>query len=214
MPNRYYPVFLDMDGRLAVVVGGGGVAEGKVTGLLEAGARVTVVSPSLTPALMSCADDHTVTWFARRYRAGDLAGAWLAVAATDDPATNIAVAEEAASAGILINVVDTPARCSFIAPAVVRRNDLTIAISTGGKSPAMARKVREEMERLFPPEYGALLRVAGEVRSALQREGRRVTADLWQRALSPEVLDLVRQGRSQEAAALLTKSLRPGLVQR
>lgn len=214
MSSRYYPVFLDIEGRLAMVVGGGAVAEGKVTGLLAARARVMLVSPEATPALEGIARDGLITWAKRRYKHGDLSGAWMVVVATNDTDMNYAIAAEATAAGVLVNVVDSPAQCSFIAPAVVRRDDLTIAISTGGKSPAIARRVREEMERLFPPEYGALLEIAARVREALQREGLRASPDLWQRALSPEVIDLVRQGRSDEATALLTESLRPGLIQR
>lgn len=210
MSTPYYPVFLDLRGRLAVVVGGGVVAEGKVTGLLDAGADVTVVSPSLSPGLTLLVEDGAVSWVAREYLGNDLADAWLAVAATDNPATNMTVAEEAARRRILVNVVDKPAACSFIAPAVVRREDLTIAISTHGKSPAIARKVREEMERLFPQEYGELLKVAGEVRQALRERGLQAPPGLWQQALSAEVLALVRQRKTREAVDVLTLALMSG----
>ena len=209
MSIPYYPVFLDIRDRAATVVGGGTVAEGKVTGLLEAGARVTVVSPALSPGLTMLAEDGAVAWVARNYRDGDLADAWLAVAATDDPAINMGVAEEAARRRILANVVDRPAACSFIAPAVIRRDDLTIAISTHGKSPAVAHRVREEVEQLFPAEWGELLKLAGEVRQTLKERGLKAPPGLWQQALSPEVLDLVRQGKTREAADALMLVLLP-----
>jgi siroheme synthase (precorrin-2 oxidase/ferrochelatase) len=142
----------------------------------------------LSAGLAALAKDGALSWVARDYEAGDLSGAWLAVAATDDPATNMAVAEEAAQRRILANVVDRPAACSFI-----------------------ARKVREEVERLVPPEYGELLKVAAEVRDALRAQGLRAPPDLWQRALSPHIAELASQQRRQEAIEALTKALTQGL---
>ena len=212
MTTKYYPVFLDLAERTAVVVGGGTIAEGKVHGLLEAGARVVVISPAATEAIRALAEDDAIRHEPRPYAPGDLAGAWLAIAATDDQAVNMAVAEEAARLRILVNVVDRPAQCTFIAPAVVRRGDLTLAISTNGKSPAMARYIREEIERLFPPEYGALLTLVAGVRSSLRSRGLTAPPDLWQEALSMDLLSLLRRGQAAEAAATLDRTLTAGSV--
>ena len=207
---EYYPAYLDITGRPAVVIGGGSVAQRKVEGLLKAGARVTVVSPEAAPGIQQWARAGAIIWSQRQYRAGDLQDAWLAIAATGSEPVNVTVAREAEERGVLLNVVDNPKLCTFIAPAVVEREGLTIAVSTGGKSPAMARRVKEELEQLLPPEYGLLLEVAGEVREALRREGSRPPADLWQQALSPEVLMLVREGKPDDARDRLLQSLRSG----
>ena len=203
----YYPVYLDIVGRSCVVIGAGEVAERKVATLLKAGARVTLVSPEATGELRRRTQDGQLRWLQRAYHPGDLQDAWLAIAATDDEAVNEAIAREAEERKVLLNVVDNPKLCTFIAPSIIERKDLTIAVSTGGKSPALARRVREELEQLFPPEYGALLEVAAEVRDGLRREGRRPPADLWQQALSGRVMELVRQGKNEDAKEELLRTL-------
>ncbi|OLC89074.1 MAG: precorrin-2 dehydrogenase, partial [Gemmatimonadetes bacterium 13_1_40CM_3_66_12] len=155
--THFYPAFLDLRGRRAVVVGGGAVAEQKVTGLLDAGARVTVVGPIVSPLLAKLAIAGSITLAPRPYRPGDLAGAFLAIAATDDRAVNRAVWAEAEARGVLLNAVDDPPHCSFIAPAIHRAGDVAIAVSTAGKSPALAVRLRERIGRLVGPEYGTLL---------------------------------------------------------
>lgn len=153
-----YPVTLfNMSASLGVVVGGGPVAERKVGSLLDAGARVRVIAPATTQELARAAEAGKIEWLARRYEPGDLAGALLVIAAADDPDVNAAVALEATDRKILVNVVDDPARCTFIAPAVVRRGALTIAISTGGAAPALAACVRAKLERQFGDEWAALV---------------------------------------------------------
>ncbi len=206
--GSYYPAFLDLEGRRCVVIGGGEVAERKVGALLSAGARVTVVSPEATVEIARLAQHEEVVWHRRGYEAGDLTDAWLAIAATDDGSVNRAIGRDAEERRVLLNVVDQPALCNFIAPSVVQRGDLTIAVSTAGKSPAMARKVRHEIERAFPPEYGVLLEVAAEARRELMGEGHQVEPELWQTALSDEVLSLARSGDTDAARARVLKTLR------
>ena len=206
--GSYYPAFLDLEGRRCVVIGGGEVAERKVGALLNAGARVTVVSPEATAEIEHLAQHDEVVWHRRGYEAGDLAGAWLAIAAPDDGSVNRTIGRDAEERRVLLNVVDQPALCNFIAPSVVQRGDLTIAVSTAGKSPAMARKVRHEIERAFPPEYGVLLEVAAEARRELMREGHQAEPELWQTALSDEVLSLARSGDTGAARVQLLKTLR------
>lgn len=164
----YYPINLDLRGRECVVVGGGAVAERKVEGLLECGARVTVVSPELTPELLSLVEAGGIGWVNREYSPGALAGAFLVIAATDDRNVNQAVSDEAMSGGILVNVVDDPELCSFIVPATVKRGDLMVSISTSGSSPALARRIRGMVESCIGPEYGDLAWLLGELRDEVK----------------------------------------------
>jgi precorrin-2 dehydrogenase/sirohydrochlorin ferrochelatase len=167
----YIPIFLDVTGRRCVVVGGGEVAARKVESLLAAGAHVTIVSPSLSaPSLAAAVERGLAKHIARACQRGDIAGCALAYAATDDPALHRALADEARALGIPLNVVDVPELCSFIAPAVVRRGALQIAISTGGASPAFAARLRRELEKQFGVEYGILLKVLRAARRQLHRD--------------------------------------------
>ena len=153
----FIPIFFDVTGRRCVVIGGGEVAARKVESLLEAGARVTVVSPRLSPSLQAAVARGLVTHIARDYAPGDIKGCVLVYAATDDPKLHRELAAEARTLGIPINVADVPELCSFIAPAVVKRGALQIAISTGGASPAFAARIRRELEDRFGAEYALTL---------------------------------------------------------
>ena len=166
----YIPIFLDVTGRECVVVGGGEVAARKVEALLEAGARVTVVSPSLSPALKALVARRLVTHIAREYQRGDIRGCLLVYAATDDPKLHRELAAEARALGIPINVVDVPELCTFISPAVVKRGELQIAISTGGASPAFAARLRRALEDQFGAEYALTLEVLRAARRRLHAE--------------------------------------------
>jgi len=204
---RYYPVFLDLEGRPVVVIGGGRVALGKVRGLLEAGAQVTVISPDLVPELAQLAQGGQIRHLPRPYQPGDLRGYVLAFVATDDRAVNGQVAEEGRRLGVWVNAVDDPAHCDFIMPAVVRRGDITVAVSTGGGSPAVARRIREELERFLGDEFALLLEVAAEVRRHLREQGISVDPETWNRALDEGLLELLRHGRRQEAKERLLRAL-------
>lgn len=207
----FYPVFLDVTGRRCVVVGGGPVAEGKVTGLLAAGASVTVISPTVTGALAAAARAGRVSWRRRFYRRGDLEGAALAFAATGDVEVNAAVAAEGGWGGVWVNAADDPAHCDFILPSVLRRGALAIAVSTGGASPALARAVREELERHVGAEYATLVDVARDVRGALRAERRTVDAAAWRAALSDrQFRRLISTGRQALARRRLRTRLGAG----
>lgn len=169
--EMYYPVFLDLSGCRVLVVGGGQVAERKVAALLKCGAAVFVVSQNLTPGLHQMKADSRICWQARDFRPEFLAGARLAIAATDDHALNTRVSVEARRRGIFVNAVDQPQDCDFIVPAVVRRGDLQIAVSTSGRSPALAKLIREQLEEQFGPEYGDFLWVMGRVRTLILDAG-------------------------------------------
>ena len=166
----YIPIFLDVTGRECVVVGGGEVAARKVESLLEAGARVTVVSPRLSPTLESLAANGSMTHIARDYQRGDIRGCVLVYAATDDPKLHRELAAEARALGIPVNVVDVPELCTFIAPAVVKRGALQIAISTSGASPAFAARLRRELEDRFGTEYARTLEVLRAARRRLHTD--------------------------------------------
>jgi siroheme synthase-like protein len=167
----YIPIFLDVSGKPCLVVGGGEVAERKVRALLAAGAEVTIVSPGLGEALEAIARRGEVYHLAHRWRRGEMAGFALVYAATGDASLHREIAAEAGELGIPINVADTPELCSFIAPAVIRRGDLQIAISTGGASPALAARLRRELEPRLGLEYVRLLEVMRAARRRLMAGG-------------------------------------------
>jgi siroheme synthase-like protein len=194
---RGLPITLThLERKLCIVVGGGAVAERKVHSLLEAGARPRVIAPHLTDGLASLAQVGRMEWLAHEYSAGDLSDASLVVAATDDPEINRAVASDAARQHALVNVVDDPEASSFIAPAVLRRGDLTIAICTGGAAPALAGHLRAQFEPEFGPEWERYLelleRLRPQIAARYPRLGDRRQA--WARALTGELLELVRRG--------------------
>lgn len=206
-----YPAILLLDGRLAVVIGGGPVAERKVRTLREAGAKVRLVSETVTRRLRDLADSGEIEFVDRRYAHGDLAGAVVAVAATDDEEVNRGVYAEATEAGIPVNVVDNTALCTFIAPSIVRQGDLVVAISTGGAAPALAVRIRERLEREFGEEYARFLELTAELRETVEVPGDQDDrAKAWYRVIDSDVLDLVRAGdmdaaRERAVALLLNK---------
>jgi precorrin-2 dehydrogenase len=165
----YLPIFVDVAGRPCAVVGGGAVAEGKLRTLLERGAAVTVISPTAGERIAALAEAGAIKWHRRRWRAGDLSGFDLVFCAVDDPAAARMVAAEARKLGVPVNVADQPELCTFIAPAIVRRGDFQIAISTSGASPALASRLRARLEGEFGAEYAVLVIVLRAARDYLRR---------------------------------------------
>jgi precorrin-2 dehydrogenase/sirohydrochlorin ferrochelatase len=196
MMSRHYPIMVDLLGRRCLVAGGGRVAERKVLALVEAGAEVVVVSPSLSPGLEDLKRQGRIVHRARPYQPGDLPGSFLVFGATDDPEVNGRLADEAKAAGVLANLADSPSSSTFLVPAVLTRGNLVIAISTGGDSPRLARKIREDLESVYGDEYAELLKVLGRVRERAMREvtdtGRRRA--LLERAVEADLLTLIRTG--------------------
>lgn len=186
-----YPVNLVVDGRRCLVVGGGKVARRKAEGLAACGARVTVVAPRLDPGISALAG---VTCEARPWAPADLDGAWLVIAATDDPALNRSVFEAGERAGIWVNGADDPANCSFTLPSVVRRGDLQVTVSTGGRSPALSSWLRRRLEADIGPEYEVLLDMLATEREGLKAAGRSTEGLDWQSALDSDMLVLIRNG--------------------
>lgn len=205
--RQYFPVFLDLVGKPVALVGGGEVALRKLLGLLAAGARVTVISPTLTSEMQALLAEKKFEHIGRRYRKGDLTGYFLAFVATDDGALNAAVARDGIEIGVLVNASDDPANCDFIIPSVINRGDLTVAISTGGASPAAARLIREELEEFLTEEHALLLEVAAEVRGELRERDVVVDAEIWNRALQGDVRVLLAAGRREEAKRKLLQAL-------
>lgn len=192
----FYPVFLKVAHRRCVVIGGGPAAHSKALGLLEASARVTVVSPDLTPALQELAAEGRLTWIPRAYRPGDLEGAFVAIAAGEDQALNALLWEEAERRGVLLNAVDDLAHCHFVAPAVYRQGHLGVAVGTDGKSPALATWARDRIAEVLGPEHGRLAELLGELREsvAARLPDPKARRRLWRRIVASEVAQLLRQG--------------------
>lgn len=205
---KYYPIFLDIEKRRCLVVGGGEVAQRKVESLLQCDARVTVVSPRLTEALTDLKESGAIEVHLRTYRDGDTNGAALVIAATDDNGVNMNVSREATIAGIPVNVVDDPDKSTFIVPSLFKRGSVSIAVSTGGKSPALARRMRVELEKTFPAEFAQLADLLSDIRADFKGKGVAVDAETWQDALDINMLlELLRQGKNREARDSITGGL-------
>jgi siroheme synthase-like protein len=202
-----YPVNLVVEGRPCLVVGGGRVALGKVRGLVEAGARVTVVAPDVVDDLAALADTAGVAVERRPYRRGEVAGYRFAVAATGDPAVNQAVYDDGEAAGVWVNAADDPERCSAVLPARIRQGRLTVTVSTGGHSPAVASWLRDRLAAELGPEYDQLVGLLGEARKEVQARGLGTEELDWRRALDSGILDLVRAGRLDAAKERLRACL-------
>lgn len=202
---QYYPAYLDLRGHPCVVIGGGEIAERKITTLLDAGARVTVVSPTLTAALAGLADTHEIVHHPRPYRRGDLAGAWLAYAAVGDDIVHAAIAAEAAEARVFLNVVDRPQLCSFIVPAILDRDPVSIAVSTGGASPALAKRLAAELAKTVGPEWRLAAMVLGALRTRVAEGEARARA--FSALADTPLLAALRAGDGARVDALLAEQL-------
>jgi precorrin-2 dehydrogenase / sirohydrochlorin ferrochelatase len=203
----YYPVFLEMKDRRCVVIGGGAVAERKVEGLLEVGANVTVISPAITDGLRELLTQGAIRYVAREYQTGDRAGYDMVFVATDNGEINAVISNEARSLRIWVNSADDPDHCDFILPAVIRRGDLVVAVSTGGVSPAVTRVIREEINEYFTTDYASFVRIAGEVRRELREKSVSPDAGAWNSALKGDFRRLIKEGRAVQAKDLLLETL-------
>jgi precorrin-2 dehydrogenase / sirohydrochlorin ferrochelatase len=199
-----YPVTLIVEGRPCLVVGGGPVAARKVTALLECGAQVRVVADRVGPEIRSLAVD----WEERPYRVGEAGRYWLVTTATDQPEVSREVAADAEAAGVLINAADDPERCSFFLPAVARRGRVSVAVSTDGASPALARWLRDRLaDDCVGPEYGVLADLLAERRDEIHADGRSTEGVDWRAALDSDMLELVRAGRVDQARERIQECL-------
>ena len=206
----YYPIFVELRDRPCVVIGGGREAQRKVNGLLAANATVTVIAPTLTPELQRFLDEGEIEYNQREYVEGDMEGFEICMVATDDGAVNAEVAAEGKRKGIWVNAADDPANCDFILPAVIRRGNITVAASTGGTSPALARRLREELEAYLTEEMPALADLLAEVRADLKSRALLPDAELWQTAIDEELRVLLAQRKYRQAKARLLNGLGVG----
>lgn len=205
----YYPMFLDLRNKKCLVIGGGNVACRKARMLLEYEANVEIISPKLCLELRDMSAKGLIEVTLDRYKTGGLKDAFLVIAATDEDVVNRQVAKEATERGILINVVDSPELSNFIVPSYLRRGDLTVAISTGGRSPALARKIRMDMEEAFGEEYDSLASLVSEVRLELKQQGVSIPGNVWEEALNvKKLLELLRSGQKEEAKGTLLEALK------
>jgi precorrin-2 dehydrogenase/sirohydrochlorin ferrochelatase len=204
----YFAAFLDVLGKRVVVVGGGNVATTKVRALLPCRPEpLVVIAPEASAAIRRAAQAGKLLWLEREYDSNDLDGAALAFGATDERALNARVAADARRIGIPVLAVDDVPNCDFIAPAIVKRGDLVIAISTSGRSPALARRTREWLDRALPPHWDNLLEVAATARERLGPARARVLPEQWQAALDHEVERLAQAGNLEPAIQLLLRRL-------
>lgn len=205
---KYYPVFLNLKGKRAVVVGGGKVAERKALALIKAGASVEVISPAITSTLKNYTEKGRVKHIKRNYRKGDLKNAFVVIAATSSPETNRQIARDAQAAGNLVNVVDSPSEGNFIVPSVVRQGSLNIAISTEGCSPAVSKLIRKELERNYNSEFARYLRFVNLMRKKLIKEikNSQKRKELLQALATDEVFNTIRN-KGVEAAIRDIKKL-------
>lgn len=205
----YYPIFLNLQSKRCVVVGGGKVALRKVRMLLDCGANVTVISPKPNAEIAKLSKERAIHLIQRDYEAGDLKDVEIAIACTDVKEVNRQVADEAKKAGTLINVADDLGLSDFIIPSFFRRGDLTVAVSTAGKSPALSKKIRTKLEKSLREEYASLLSIIGEIRSTIKEKGYRVDAETWEEALDLNLLiRLLQEGKRDRAKTILLRKLK------
>lgn len=202
---KCYPVFLNIAGRRCVVVGGGTVAERKVLRLLTCGAQVTVVAPELTPGLDALWREGKIEVKKEPYHPSVLNGAFLVIGATDQRDINEQIYHDGRPKNVLVNIVDDPQRCDFILPSLLERGDLCIAISTAGKSPALARKIRQQLSKVVGPEYGILLQIMGIIRECYRQSepDSQKRLKTYRRLLSTDILEEIRQRRWQKVEEII-----------
>lgn len=206
---KYYPVMLDIRGRKAVVIGGDRVAAQKAAALTASGAEVSVIGQQFCDELLQQAAHHRVKLVHKSYEPGDLAGAFVVIAATGDHQMIEAIWEETQERGQLVNIVDVPERCTFIMPSVLRRDQLTIAVSTEGASPSLAKRIRQRLEDYFPPAYGSYMRLAALARTHLRQQGVSYEKrdDFFEDYFTSPILSLLGENDVKQATTLTSALL-------
>ena len=209
---QYYPIFLDIKGRNCLVVGGGDVGTRKVDMLLKCGASVTVVSTDTTETLQHLSKGQRITLIIRGYTSSDLDGRFLVIGATNDERLNQQISMDAEKRNLLCNIADRPAVCNFILPAIVRQGDLVLAVSTSGKSPAFAKKLRKDLENQFDEAYAVFLDLMGAIRSRLlkQKHAPEEHKPLFKKIIESDIISWIQNGQFEAIDALLLEVLGPG----
>ncbi|MBF0551789.1 MAG: bifunctional precorrin-2 dehydrogenase/sirohydrochlorin ferrochelatase [Deltaproteobacteria bacterium] len=208
---KYYPMFLDLKGRRCLVVGGGQVAQRKVITLVECGAEVILIAPEVTDVLKDYVTGGRITHRIGNFTPSSLENTFMVIGATNDPTMNSRIAKEAAARGILHNIVDQPEDCSFILPSILARGDLTLAVSTAGRSPALAKKIRRQLEDQIGEEYGRFLEIMGLVRKRLLQENRPSAENkiLFETLVESDLLSQCRNGDHEGIDRRLQEILGP-----
>ena len=201
---KYYPIFLDIRGKICVIVGGGEVAARKAERLLDCDAKVFIISPKLSPALAALKEKDIICHIAAEYSGDLIHGAALVIGATDDEKTNAQISLDARSKGIPVNIVDDPQKCDFILPSLVQRGDLAITIGTGGKSPALARHLREELEAKYGEEYKIFLNILGNLRVKMEKNAG-VGKDWFESMLEAGILDSIKKKDIKKVKEIVQK---------
>jgi len=201
---RYYPVFLDIRDKICVIVGGGEVDLRKAERLLDCGAKISVISPKLVPELAALKDKGLIYHIDAEYSGDLIDQAVLVIGATDDEKTNARISEDASGKGIPVNIVDDPQKCDFILPAIAQRGDLVMAIGTGGKSPALARHLREELEEQYGREYAILLNILGTLRTKMEKNAG-IGRDWFDALMAAGILELIKAKDSQKVQDIVKK---------
>lgn len=206
---KHFPIFLTLKDRPCSVIGGGSVASRKVENLLASGASITVISPEISKSLQQLADDNNILYIARNFESGDLDNCYLAFAATDNAAVNASIAVIANEKNIPVNVADNPELCSFIVPSILDRSPVTIAVSTGGASPVLARQLRMKLETMIPSACGRLAGITEEYRAKVKAHfpAQEQRKKFWESALKGSFAELVYAGQDTAARQLLDESL-------
>lgn len=205
----FYPIFVDLKGKKVVLVGGGAVAQRKVQTLLAYGADIALISRDITPVLRGYVEREEIGFLDREFSEDYLEGAFMVVAATDDSALNHRISQASRKRGLLVNAVDQPADCSFIVPAILRRGDLLIAVSTSGKSPALAQTIRGELEEKFGREYEVFLRIMGRLREEVLSRGlsQNENSRLFHQIIDAPILEALATKNWEEAASIFNRIL-------
>jgi precorrin-2 dehydrogenase / sirohydrochlorin ferrochelatase len=208
---RYYPVFLDLQNIPCLVIGGGQVGERKVKTLQSCTAKVYLISRELTPYLGEEVRQGRIDLLAQDYRTEFLTGKFLVIGATDDQILNEKIGREARDLGILCNIVDKPQECNFILPSLISRGDLTIAVSTAGKSPALAKKIRQDLERVFPEIYGFYLELLGQIRNEIlgRKMSQQENQKIFQNLINSPVLSWLETGNLESLFDFMDHLLDP-----
>lgn len=209
---KYYPVFLDINGRECLVVGGGSVGTRKALSLVEGGAHVTVVSPAVTDRLDALAQKGVIRLKKRTYRPSDMEGMFLVFGATNNDSLNRRIHQDAEQLNTLCNIADRPEVCNFILPATVKRDDLVIAISTSGTSPAFAKQLRRRLEKQFGQEYATFLKLMGGIRSLLlaEKHAPEEHKPIFNRIIDSDIIELIRDNKKEDINDLLRDILGEG----
>ena len=209
---KYYPVHLDINNRNCLVVGGGSVGTRKVKTLLDCGARVTVVSPEVSQQLSELAASGDIMLAQRSYQSDDLSAVFLVIGATDDETLNQQISSDADRLNTLCNIADLPEVCNFILPSIVQRDDLVITISTSGKSPALAKKLRKTLENQFGEEYGTLLQLMGAIRQKLLQQAHKPEAHkpLFEQLINSDLIVMIQESEVEKIDSLLLEVLGEG----